>query len=145
MPGLPRIPSVAAASRAYHRHRSRTKARSAAITLAGQDIAPVTPVKDPARRALADDDFRFFCETYFPHLSNLAWSADHLRVIEKIDGWSRTGRQARPVLAWNDCVCLLCRATAAEQCQPAQGQQAHRRRLRHRLKPGIGDYGGDVS
>ena len=69
---------------AYERARRRAKARSAAITLAGQDIAPLPAVADPERRAAAEADFRIFCETYFRHLFALEWSADHLRVIEKI-------------------------------------------------------------
>ena len=42
-------------------------------------------VGDAARRARADRDFKFFCETYFPHIFTLAWSQDHLRVIAKIE------------------------------------------------------------
>lgn len=69
---------------AYGRHKDRAKLRSAAITLAGQDIGAIPPVRDHARRARGDRDFRFFCENYFPHLFDLAWSNDHLRVIAKI-------------------------------------------------------------
>ncbi|MCE5280326.1 MAG: terminase gpA endonuclease subunit [Planctomycetaceae bacterium] len=65
--------------------KDRAKARSAAITLAGQDIAPIPSPKDARRRARADRDFKFFCETYFPHIFTLAWSQDHLRVIGKIE------------------------------------------------------------
>jgi hypothetical protein len=42
-------------------------------------------VGDRSRRKLAEGDFRFFCESYFPHLFSLAWSKDHLRVIGKIE------------------------------------------------------------
>jgi hypothetical protein len=80
MPGV-----TGTASRAYQKARDRAKARSAVITLAGQDIAPIPPVRSMANRTRADDDFRFFCETYFPHLFSLDWSADHLRVIAKIE------------------------------------------------------------
>lgn len=72
-------------NRAYADAKERAKARSAAITLAGQDIAPLPRVGDVVRRARADRDFKFFCETYFPHLFTLAWSQDHLRVIAKIE------------------------------------------------------------
>jgi hypothetical protein len=72
-------------SSAYQKAKDRAKARSAAITLAGQDIAPLPRVADAARRARADRDLKFFCETYFPHLFTLAWSQDHLRVIAKIE------------------------------------------------------------
>jgi hypothetical protein len=70
---------------AYQRAKARAKARSAVVTLAGQDIAPLPPVRDLARRNRADGDFRFFCETYFPHLFTMDWSSDHLRVIGKIE------------------------------------------------------------
>ncbi len=70
---------------AYERVKQRTKARSAAITLAGQDIGMLPPVKNRQRRGRADRDFKFFCETYFPHLFTLAWSQDHLRVIGKVE------------------------------------------------------------
>jgi hypothetical protein len=69
----------------YRQQKERAKWRSAVITLAGQDIAPMPPVRDIARRSRADRDFKFFCETYFQHLFSLAWSQDHLRVIAKIE------------------------------------------------------------
>jgi hypothetical protein len=55
------------------------------MVAAAQDIAPLPPVADPARRRRADGDFRFFCEQYFPHLFTLAWSDDHLRVIAAVE------------------------------------------------------------
>ena len=70
---------------AYGRAKARAKARSAAITLAGQDIGSIPPPKDLARRHRADRDFKFFCESYFAHLYKLSWSQDHLRVIAKIE------------------------------------------------------------
>lgn len=73
------------AGTAYQRVKEKAKARSAAIVLAGQDIAPLPKVANIRRRARSDRDFRHFCETYFPHLFSLAWSRDHLRVIAKIE------------------------------------------------------------
>jgi hypothetical protein len=70
---------------AYQKAKERAKDRSAAITLAGQDIAPIPLPKDQVRRSRADRDFKFFCESYFSHLFTLAWSQDHLRVIAKIE------------------------------------------------------------
>jgi hypothetical protein len=69
----------------YQKVKERARTRSAIITLAGQDIAPMPAPVDLARRAKADEDFKFFCETYFPHLFSLSWSGDHLRVIAKIE------------------------------------------------------------
>jgi len=70
---------------AYAKVKARAKARSAAVTLAGQDIGGLPPIADRVRRGRADRDFKFFCETYFPHLFTLDWSADHLRVIGKVE------------------------------------------------------------
>jgi hypothetical protein len=64
---------------------ARANVQSKAQILAGQDIGAIPPVKDVVRRARADTDFRFFCESYFPRLFKLAWSADHLKVIAKIE------------------------------------------------------------
>jgi hypothetical protein len=84
-PRSPVIKRSSRASTAYEGVKERAKARSAAITLAGQDIAPMPSPQNMARRARADRDFKFFCETYFPHLFTLTWSQDHLRVIAKIE------------------------------------------------------------
>ncbi|MBN2584988.1 MAG: phage terminase large subunit family protein [Planctomycetes bacterium] len=69
----------------YQKHRERARNRSAAITLVGQEIGAIPPIRDLSRRRRADADFRFFCETYFPQVFSLAWSEDHLRVIAKIE------------------------------------------------------------
>lgn len=72
-------------SQAYQKVKDRAKVRSAAITLAGQDIGGLPPIARPTRRGRADRDFKFFCEEYFPHIFTMAWSQDHLRVIAKIE------------------------------------------------------------
>ena len=72
-------------SAAYSKNKARARARSAALTLAGQEIAPIPQPVDLLRRTAADEDFKFFCENYFPQLFNLKWSDDHLRVIAKIE------------------------------------------------------------
>jgi hypothetical protein len=86
---MPKKASSKPGSQAYRHQKDRAKWRSASITLAGQDIAPLPKVGDISRRSLADRDFKFFCETYFPHLFTLAWSQDHLRVINKIERVTR--------------------------------------------------------
>lgn len=70
---------------AYIAQKNRAKARNIELTRKGQDIAPLPAIKDPLRRTKADNSFRDFCECYFPRLFNLAWSPDHLKVIEKIE------------------------------------------------------------
>ena len=46
--------------------KERARARNAALSLAGRDIGELPAVVNPERRAKAERDFRFFCETYFP-------------------------------------------------------------------------------
>lgn len=69
----------------YGQRKERARRHQAAQAAAGQDIAPLPPVHDPARRAAATASFRVFCETYFPEIFYLPWSGDHLRVIAKIE------------------------------------------------------------
>jgi hypothetical protein len=45
----------------YQKAKDRAKARSAAITLARQDIAPLPRIGDASRRGRADRDFKSFC------------------------------------------------------------------------------------
>lgn len=72
-------------SLSYQRHREKARQRSQRIVVSGQDIGPIPSCKNIVRRIRAERAFRFFCEAYFPHLFNLAWSADHLKVIELIE------------------------------------------------------------
>ncbi|MCX7700079.1 MAG: hypothetical protein N2039_04320, partial [Gemmataceae bacterium] len=48
-------------------------------------IGELPAVADPDRKAHAEEDFRFFCEAYFPRTFHLAWSPDHLKVIARIE------------------------------------------------------------
>ncbi len=54
-------------------------------TAAKQDIAPLPAVVNPERRASAAKSLRVFCETYFPEVFYLGWSANHLIVIDKLE------------------------------------------------------------
>ncbi|MEO0513576.1 MAG: hypothetical protein AAF108_11910, partial [Planctomycetota bacterium] len=69
----------------YDAHRERARARNAAMSLSGRDIGELPEVEDAARKDRARGDFRFFCEAYFPQTFHLRWSADHLKVIAKIE------------------------------------------------------------
>ncbi len=69
----------------YEKAKERARARNAALALAGRDIGELPEVVDPERKAQAASDFRFFCESYFPLTFHLPWSADHLKVISKIE------------------------------------------------------------
>ncbi|MEW4530606.1 hypothetical protein, partial [Maioricimonas sp. JC845] len=69
----------------YAEHRERSRARSAAQSQSGRDIGDLPEVVDAERKQRASVDFRFFCESYFPLTFHLPWSADHFKVIDKIE------------------------------------------------------------
>lgn len=69
----------------YERHKAAARERIAAISRAGRDIGDLPSVVDPARKEAARLDFGFFCDAYFPHTFTLPWSADHRKVIARIE------------------------------------------------------------
>lgn len=71
--------------REYEARKEAARARQAAQSRSGRDIAPIPEVADPERRAAAEASFRVFCETYFTASFSLAWSQDHLKVIARIE------------------------------------------------------------
>lgn len=78
-------PKPSATGDPYAAVKEKARARNADIAQSGRDIGPLPAVVDPDRKTQAAIDFRFFCETYFPQTFHLAWSADHLQVISKIE------------------------------------------------------------
>ena len=70
---------------AYEAMKEKQAARNRMRAEAGRDIGEMPPVQDPLRKAKAERNFRFFCETYFPLTFCLAWSKDHLKVIAKVE------------------------------------------------------------
>lgn len=69
----------------YEAMKERARARNAALAVAGRDIGELPAVVNPERKARAKNDFRYFCEAYFPQTFHLTWSPDHLKVIAKIE------------------------------------------------------------
>lgn len=69
----------------YEKLKERARARNVALAIAGRDIGELPEVVNPDRKAKAASDFRFFCESYFPLTFHLPWSADHLKVIRRIE------------------------------------------------------------
>ncbi len=69
----------------YEAHKEQARARSAALSTAGRDIAPLPDVVNPVRKQTAARSYRAFCDTYFPRTFHLPWSDDHLKVIGKIE------------------------------------------------------------
>jgi len=78
-------PAPAPAPADYEAVKEAARARNAEISATGRDIGDIPEVADPERKARAESDFRFFCETYFPETFSLPWSDDHLKVITKIE------------------------------------------------------------
>jgi len=70
---------------AGQRHRERSRRRQKEISEANRDIAPLPEVADQLRRDECRFSLRRFCEVYLPQSFPLAWSADHLKVIAKIE------------------------------------------------------------
>jgi hypothetical protein len=72
----------------YEAHKDAVNARSRAASESSRDIAVegwVHEPKNPQRKDACRRSFRSFCEAYFPQTFHLAWSADHLKVIGKIE------------------------------------------------------------
>ncbi len=69
----------------YETMKERARARNAALALAGRDIGELPVVDNADRKDRASRDFQYFCESYFPLTFHLDWSADHVKVIRKIE------------------------------------------------------------
>lgn len=67
------------------RNREESARRSREKSQAARDIGELPPVVNPARKAMCARDFKAFCLAYFPHTFPLPFSADHLKVIVKIE------------------------------------------------------------
>jgi hypothetical protein len=71
--------------RTYEAHKDQAGARQADLSRAGRDIGQIPAVADPERRAEASGSLRRCLEIYFPETFYLPWSADHLKVIARIE------------------------------------------------------------
>lgn len=78
-------PEETSGARSYEERRNAERDRQAEQSLAGRDIGPLPEVVNPDRKAACERNFQLFCESYFPESYSLAWSPDHLKVIEKIE------------------------------------------------------------
>lgn len=78
-------PEETSGARSYEERRNAERDRQAEQSLAGRDIGPLPEVVNPGRKAACERNFQLFCESYFPETYALAWSPDHLKVIEKIE------------------------------------------------------------
>ncbi len=72
----------------YEAHKDAVNARSRAQSESSRDITAEGWVHEPKnleRKNACRHSFRQFCEAYFPQTFHLAWSPDHLKVINKIE------------------------------------------------------------
>ena len=69
----------------YDAHRAEMARRSAAQSAEGRDIGEIPKPAHPNQIEACRENFKLFCETYFPEQFSLEWSDDHLRCIEKIE------------------------------------------------------------
>ena len=69
----------------YDTIKERSRERNLALSLSGRNIGELPKVVDQARKERCRLSLQDYCEEYFPHIFSLAWSKDHLRVIERIE------------------------------------------------------------
>ncbi|MBI5939831.1 MAG: phage terminase large subunit family protein [Caulobacterales bacterium] len=79
----PATPKDGAKDYAAHREAMREKAKLESES--GRDIGALPSIENPARKAAAARSFQAFCESYFPEVFALRFSADHLKVIAKTE------------------------------------------------------------
>ena len=68
----------------YEAHREASARRQAEQSKEARDIGELPEVEDPERKESCRNDFKKFCEMYFPEVYVLEWSEDHLKAIDKI-------------------------------------------------------------
>jgi len=77
-------PQSPPAAEGYEQLKERARARNAALSRSGRDIAPLPDVADPERRARALESLEFFLLAYFPDTFSLPFCDDHRLVIGAI-------------------------------------------------------------
>lgn len=75
----------------YDRHRDAMAARSRARSAAGREIGELPAVVDPERRDRGMGSLRCFALDYFPGRFFWPFSANHIRVIERLERCTQTG------------------------------------------------------
>ncbi len=68
----------------YEEVKEAARQRNAQLARSGQEIGSIPEVADPARKAKAVSDFKYFCQQYFTEVFYMPFSDDHLKVIKKI-------------------------------------------------------------
>ncbi|MCE9605078.1 MAG: phage terminase large subunit family protein [Planctomycetia bacterium] len=60
----------------YEAKKERENERNKEKSKSGREIGSLPPVKDPARRAAAEENLRLWCDTYLAHWFSFGWSPD---------------------------------------------------------------------
>lgn len=68
----------------YEDHKNRTAQRQADQSASGRSIGAIPPVENKRRKNRAKKSLKYYLESYFPNAFPLAWSPDHLSVIDLI-------------------------------------------------------------
>jgi len=79
--------------RNYLEHRDMVAERRRAESISQRNIGEIPEIKDSKRRETAMNDFRYFCQTYFPDVFYLPFSSDHEIVINKMIRVAEKGGQ----------------------------------------------------
>lgn len=66
----------------YARVKADAATRSREASRLGRDIGGIPPIRDPGLRRACDESLQLFCERLFPERFKIAWSSDHLRVLD---------------------------------------------------------------
>ncbi|MFI4912444.1 MAG: terminase gpA endonuclease subunit [Sedimentisphaeraceae bacterium JB056] len=69
----------------YQQIKDNARQRNANLSASGRDIGQLPEVKNKELKELCRNNFKLFCESYFPLCYNLEFSHDHLKVIERIE------------------------------------------------------------
>lgn len=77
-------PPRSAGAAEYERKKAYAGQKSRDVAREGRDVGPLPAVVDPDRRARCERDFRAFCDAYLTGTFSIAWSADHLRVLARV-------------------------------------------------------------
>lgn len=69
----------------YERRKERARKQQSVQSASGRNIGAIPECVDPERKESCRNDFKLFCETYFPETFYLGWSPDHLKAIRRIE------------------------------------------------------------
>ena len=91
----------------YEEKKNAVRNRNIALALAGRDIGDLPEVENPELKEMCRNDFKLFCESYFPGNFTLAWSDDHLKVINRIETAVLRGGLFALGMPWHHAVLLF--------------------------------------